>query len=113
MSDTVPHTMTNAVTGDRHVIQLKPRGDMTAAEAEAFLADRIEEANRIDPQTCEIIRYYAQAVDLYGIFEVPDEWSCVGNEQFVRNVPNGDWVWAGHLPEDIARALYERIKRRG
>lgn len=44
---------------------------------------------------------------------MPDECFCVGNEQFVRNVPNGDWAWAGHLPEDIARALYERIKRIG
>jgi hypothetical protein len=43
--------MTNAVTGDRDVIQLKPRGGMTAAEAEAFLAERIQEAKTLSKPT--------------------------------------------------------------
>ena len=47
---------------------------MTAADAQAFRAEPIEEGKRIDPQICDIIKYYVEAVDLYGIFEVPDEW---------------------------------------
>ena len=99
-TETVPHTMTHAISGEQHVIRLKPKGGMTAAEAEAFLAERIEEGKRIDPQTCEIIRFPAQAVDLYGIFEVPDEWSCVGSELYARNLPDGYWEWFGDLPEE-------------
>jgi hypothetical protein len=110
-SETLPHTMTNAVIGERHVIRLKPRGDITAAEAQAFLAERIAEGERIDPQSCEIIRYYAEAVDLYGIFEVPREVSCVGNEMFARNLPDGTWVWFGHLPAETYKALYARMDR--
>jgi hypothetical protein len=49
MTDTVPHTMVNAVTAERHVIQLRPKEGMTAADAQAFRAERIEEGKRIDP----------------------------------------------------------------
>ena len=69
MTDTVPHTMVNAVTGAHHVIQLRPKEGMTAADAQAFRAERIEEGKRIDPQTCDIIKYYVEAIDLYGIFK--------------------------------------------
>ena len=110
MSNTVPQTMINAVTGERHVIQLKPVGDMTSAEAQAFLADRVEEGKRIDPETCDIIKYKAAVLDPYGIFEVPDDWSCVGSARFARNLPDGDWVWFGHLPEATCKALFERME---
>jgi hypothetical protein len=111
MSEIVPHVMTNVVTGEQLVIQLKPKGGHSAAEAQAFLEGRLKEAERIDPQTCEIGCWYANAVDLYGIFEDHEEFVCVGKERFVRNVPDGDWVWDGHLPEHIAKALVERIER--
>ena len=109
MTDTVPHTMVNAVTGEHHVIQLRPKEGMTAADAQAFRAERIEEGKRIDPETCDIIKYKVQAVDLYGIFEVPDELWCVGSELFARNLPDGYWVWFGDLPEERCKALFARI----
>jgi len=108
---TVPHVMVHATTGERTVIQLTPKAGWTAAEAQTFLAERKKKAERIDPEACEIGRWFVEAVDLYGIFDVPDEWSCVGNERFVRNVPDGDWVWVGHLPKEKAKALGERIER--
>ena len=112
MTDTVPHTMVNAVTGAHQVIQLRPKEGMTAADAQAFRAERIEEGKQIDPQTCDIIKYYVEAVDLYGIFEVPDEWSCVGSELFARNLPvDGYWVWFGGLPEETCKALFARLER--
>ena len=111
MSETVPHVMTNAVTGEQLVIQLKPKGGHSAAEAQAFLEGRLKEAERIDPQTCEIACWPANAVDLYGIFEDDEEFYCCGKECFVRNVPDGYWVWDGHLPEHIYKALVERIER--
>ena len=111
MSETVPHVMLNIVTGEQPVIQLTPKGGRTAAEAQAFLEGRLKEAERIDPQTCEFAWWYARAVDLYGIFEVPEGWGCSGKENFVRNVPDGSWVWEGDLPEHIYKALVERIER--
>jgi hypothetical protein len=109
--NTVPHRMINARTGESHFIHLKPKGGMTVEEAQAFRAERVEEGERIDPDTCQIARWPVEAVDIYGIFEPPGEWSCFGKETFVRNVPDGDWVWDGDLPEDIAKALYDRIER--
>jgi hypothetical protein len=76
MSETVPHVMTNAVTGEQLVIQLKPKGGHSAVEAQAFLEERLKEAERIDPQNCEIGRWYANAVDVYGIFEEHEEFAC-------------------------------------
>jgi hypothetical protein len=111
MSETVPHVTMDVVTGERHVIQLKPKGGWSAAEAQAFLEGRLKEAERIDPQTCEIRWWFADAVNLYGIFEDHEEFCCFGKERFVRNVPDGDWVWVGHLPEHIAKALFERMER--
>jgi hypothetical protein len=111
MQDTIPHTMTNAVTGEQHTIQLKPKGGMSAADAQAFLAGRVEEGKRIDPEYCAFFRMHVEAVDIYGIFKVPDEWSCVGKELFVRNLPDGDWVWGGDLPEEKAKAVYDRMRR--
>src|SRR5262245_42277540 len=113
MSETVPCFIRDVVTGERTVIQLKPAGGRSAAEAQAFLEGRRKEAERIDPQTCEITWGYANAVDLYGIFEDHEEFQCYGKENFVRNVPDGDdWVWEGDLPEHIHKALRERIERR-
>ena len=111
MSETVPHVMTNFITGEQLVIQLKPRGGLSATEAQAFLEGRLKEAERIDPQTCEYGWWYAEAVNLYGIFESPKGFSCAGKECFVRNVPDGGWVWDGHLPEHTYKALVERIER--
>jgi hypothetical protein len=110
-SQTVPLTTVNGITGERHIIQLKPRGGMTAKAAQAFRARRIKEGKRIDPETCEVMAGYARAVDPYNIFEepVPDEWSWVGKEFFARNLPDGHWVWFGDLPEETYKALFERL----
>jgi hypothetical protein len=42
---------------------------------------------------------------------VPDKWSCIGSERFVRNVPDGDWVCSRDLPKPIAKALAQRFQR--
>lgn len=113
--ETVPHLMINAVTGESHTIQLPPREGLTVADALAFLADRRAAAQLINPENCEIIKYYAEAVDIYELFDVPDEWSCVGSELFVRNLPDGQWVWFGDLPEETCKTLLAddgRMKRR-
>ena len=103
--ETIPHTMINAVTGDRQVIQLKPREGLTVEDVKAFLAGRREAGKQIDPESCTVIKYAAETLDVYGLFDVPDEWSCFGSELFVRSLPDGDWVWFGDLPEETYKAL--------
>jgi hypothetical protein len=111
MGDTVPQLIIDIGTGERHVIQLRPRAGLTAAEAQAFLDGRIAEGKRIDPENCDVTRFCVETVDSYGLFEVPGEWSCVGNETFVRNPPDGEWVDLGDLPDEARRAVWERIDR--
>ena len=111
MSETVPYVMRNAETGERLVIQLKPKGGHSAAEAQAFLEGRRKEAERIDPETCQIECAYVNLVDPYDIFEEHEEFTCYSKERFVRNVPDGSWVWDSHLPKHIAKALDESIER--
>ena len=86
---------------------------MTEEEALAFLAERVAAGKLINPVTCECIKYAAEACDIYGIYIVPDEWQCAGNELFVRNPdssgPDRFWVWDGDLPRDIGMAIYARL----
>jgi hypothetical protein len=111
VTETIPQTMINASSGERHVIQLKPREGLTAADVRAFLADREEAAMLIDPENCEIMKHKTETLDPYGLFDVPDEWSCIGSARFVRNLPDGEWVWFGDLPEAILNALTKHWRR--
>jgi hypothetical protein len=116
MNDTVPHLMINAMTGEATTIQLTPREGLTVADVEAELAERKAAGKLIDPASCTIIKYYAEALDIYGLFDVPDEWRCAGSELFVRN-PDADgahryWVWLGHLPEATGKAVLKRLEEK-
>jgi hypothetical protein len=108
MTTTIPQTLINAMTGESHIIQLKPRKGLTAEDVRAFLADREEEAKRIDPENCEVIKYHTEVLDPYGLFDVPDERSCVGSERFARNLPDGSWVWFDDLPKATQDTLLKR-----
>jgi hypothetical protein len=109
--ETVPHVTTNAMTGESHTIQLRPKAGLTVADVEAFLAGRRADAQLIDPENCEIFKYAVESVDIYELFDVPDEWSCVGGELFVRNLPDGYWVWVGDVPEETWKAVLKRKKK--
>jgi hypothetical protein len=72
------------------------------AEAKAQALKKAER-ERIDPQTCEYGRRYANVVSIYGIFEGHEEIDGYrSKEWFVRKVPDGDWVCAGLLPEHVS-----------
>jgi hypothetical protein len=66
-----------------------------------------------EPRRTLLALYYVEALDIYGLFDVPDEWRCVGSEQFVRNLPDGHWVWFGDLPEETYKALMARASLSG
>jgi hypothetical protein len=109
-NETVPQVMINAVTGERQTIQLTPRKGLTVADVGSFRAERREAAKAIDLKNCTVTKYYTEALDVYGLFDVPGEWCCVGNARFVRNLPDGDWVWFGDLPEATVEELDAMIK---
>lgn len=109
-NETVPQVMINAVTGERQTIQLTPRKGLTAADVESFRAERREAGKAIDLKNCTLIKYYTETLDPYELFETHDEWSCIGSERFVRNLPDGCWVWFGDLPEATLKELYAMIE---
>jgi hypothetical protein len=110
--ETVPHVTTNAMTGESHTIQLRPKAGLTVADVEAFLAGRRAAALLIDPANCKMISHYVEACDIYELFDVPDEWQCAGKELFVRNLPDGHWVWFGDLPEETCKAVLKRLEEK-
>jgi hypothetical protein len=116
MNDTIPHVMRDITTGEATTIQLKPREGMTVADVEAFLADRKAAGLLIEPASCEVINYYVEPLDIYGVLDVPDEWSCPGKELLVRNPdsagPDRYWVWLGDLPEETCKAVLMRLEER-
>ena len=91
--------------------QMQPRAGMTVADVEAFHAERKAEAQRIDTTNCVVAGWYVQILDPYGVFDVPEEGDCIGHNWFVRNLPDGDWVWSGDLPEGTRRALEGREEK--
>jgi hypothetical protein len=95
---------------ERRETQMQPHAGLTVADVEAFLAERKAEAQRIDPANCEVYCRFGQVLDPYDLFDVPEEWRCVGRDWFVRNLPDGHWVWDGDLPEDIRHALASKLE---
>jgi hypothetical protein len=90
---------------------MKPREGLTVADVEAFLADRKAAAKLIDPQNCEVIYFFRKVGDPYCLFDVPDEWSCIGREYFARNLPDGSWACLNDLPSETGAILWKRMGR--
>ena len=38
-------------------------------------------------------------------------WSRVGSELFVRNLPDGYWVWLGDLSDELCDPVLKRLER--
>lgn len=116
MAENIPHVMRNVTTGEATTIQLTPREGLTVADVQEELAERKAAGKLIDPATCATIDYYVEPLDIYGLLDVPDEWSSPGKELFVRN-PDADgahryWVWLGDLPESTGNAVLKRREER-
>lgn len=59
-----------------------------------------DEALRIDAETAEVYRKYAQVLDPYGVDpDLPPECQQIGRAYFARNQASEIWVWFGDLPK--------------
>jgi len=80
-----------------------------SAEKQAWLAIRKTAAEKINPETAELMWCYAQTLDPYGIHpDLPEELQQVGRE-FARSPESDVWVWFGDLPVATEKALWERM----
>ena len=87
---------------------MRPRRGLTVADVEAILAERRAAGAGIDPENCTGVCRAVQVLDPYGLYDLPEEADCVSTETFVRNLPDGDWVWWHDLPEATQLQLSER-----
>jgi hypothetical protein len=103
-------TVIEALFPDVHV---KKRTTAERAEIKQWLATRKEEALKIDPETAEVMWWYAQTLDPYGVkdeWELPEEFDCVGREYFARAPGSDIWVWFGDLPDKTREKLWSRLR---
>jgi len=77
---------------------------------EQWLATRKEAGLLIDPETAEVIAWWGQIIDPYGVRpELAKEHDCVGRLFFARSPGSDIWVSFDDLPHETGRALWERI----
>jgi hypothetical protein len=68
-------------------------------EVKGYLAVRKRAALRIDPATAEVYCWYARTVDPYGVIsDMPEMYSQIGREYFVRASGSDICVSAGDIP---------------
>jgi hypothetical protein len=77
---------------------------------EEFLAIRKAAGLNIDPRSAEVTWCYAQTLDPYGIYELPEECRQVGREYFARAPGSDIWVCFHDLPQETSEALWEAHK---
>jgi hypothetical protein len=76
---------------------------------EEFLVNRKAAGREIDVETCDILKWYADLEDPYGIDRPVS--GCIGRITFVASAESDGWVDEADLPEDKALALNARIER--
>ena len=75
---------------------------------EQWLQIRKEEGPRIDPETAQVMWWYAQTLDPYGVYpDIPEECNCVGREYFARTPGSDIWVCFGDLPDETRETLWK------
>jgi hypothetical protein len=64
---------------------------------------------QIDPETAEVVSTYGQVGDPYGVLrDIPDEFQCIGRQNFARNPGSDLWIEFGDLPEATRNALWNK-----
>jgi hypothetical protein len=85
---------------------LKPR--TTMAEVEAFRAARKAQGRLINPKTCQVRKFWTNAIDHYNLFKPTDDAVSV-YDLFVRNADDEEWVHCTDIPGAIDNVLNARI----
>jgi hypothetical protein len=96
------------------VLQAMPwtRNQMTEEQCQQWLASRKEAGLKIDINTCELGRWYANDCDPYNLrTDLAEEMYQIGTNRFVRSAESCGWVHEGDLPSDKLKAMYDRIYR--
>ena len=76
-------------------------------DREKYLAIRKAEAAKIDCAVAEVTWVYAQTLDPYGVYELPEECHQIGREYFARNPGSEIWVHFDDLPDPIRDRLWK------
>jgi hypothetical protein len=84
---------------------------MSDQEQKEFVSIRKAAGLEIDPATAEVLWYYGQVADPYGIIpDLPEELDQVGRTYFARS-PGSDRVVSFHdVSESTAKALWQAIQ---
>ena len=83
---------------------------MNEPAAQEWLAIRKKAGLKIDPETAEVLWWYAQTSDPYGVCStIPDEFDQVGREYFARSPESDVWVSFDDLPKEVVGRIRQRI----
>jgi hypothetical protein len=89
----------------------------TDEECRQWMVSREEAGRKIDPETCEIARWYVNEDDPYGLWcrldPDPDYElnSQIGKSRWVRSPDSDGWVNQQHLSHEQYLAIEKRIRR--
>ncbi len=92
-------------------IPVKKKTASEKAEIEQWLAIRKEAALKIDPETAEVCSFYVQVLDPYGVrdeWELPEEFDCIGHEEFARSPGSDVWVSFSDLPPAVVERIWAK-----
>jgi hypothetical protein len=83
-------------------------GDPLHPDTIKWLQAVVDEAEKIDPATAEMIFDFTDCMNPYGIAHDEEDSGWVGRTEFARNPGSEIWVWFGDLPEAVRDALWAR-----
>jgi hypothetical protein len=86
----------------------RPLTKVKRMNIEEFLEIRRKAALEINPDTAEVMWWYAQTLDPYGVDNLPEELQQVGREYFARSPDSDIWVCFCDLPQSVRDAQWEK-----
>jgi hypothetical protein len=106
-------SMTTNMMDDEISRMLRTRDLMPLEEFQRWVASREEAGLKIDIETCEIGRWYADGSDPYGVRMASGEWDerYISPDKFffVRFVGSRGWICEGDLPSDAHMAFVKLL----
>ena len=94
----------------RMMVVPRRKSENTQAGKRRWLAERQEEALKIDPETAEVFFNWGSVLDPYGLYPHSDEEYCIGRNYFARSPTSEVWVSFYDLPTAVRDRLSARMK---